>query len=269
MDKLLLELLETLEEIGRSHAEIYDPLCRDAMGDAVFHLFIAPSPHYTLPAEFGLDAEEANLRVGIALRRYVESARELAAKLGLADFHARLAAFQNGAVCTACERRRFDAFFGWSDPTCFDSSGQVVDRTTPRRSAGGNGRQSSGALALLKRGRVFRAINRHAIYVCMAVFFGLCWFSHYLARLAMEIYNRHFLAMNAKTLRAMALIDWVAAHGWLAMAYVFLVVTAVSFLQLRRRPPWTYWVTAILFSIPCFAYWVPCVFIAGKLFLRP
>lgn len=268
MDNLLLELLETLEEIGRSHAEIYDPVCRDAMGDAVFHLYITPSPSYTLPADFGLVSDEANLRVRVALRRYIESARALAAKLGLADFHARLAALQNGAVCTARERHRFDAFFGWSDPTCFDSSGQVVDGTVPRQFAVVDRRQLPGALDVLKLGPVFRAINKHAIYVCLAVFFGLCWISHYLARLAMEICNRQFLAMNAKTLRAMALIDWVATHGWLALTYVLVVVAAVSFLQIRGRPPWTYWVTAVLFCIPGFAYWVPCVFIAGKLFVR-
>jgi hypothetical protein len=114
-----------------------------------------------------------------------------------------------------------------------------------------------------------RAMNRRAIYVCMAVFFALCWLSHYLARLAMEICNRQFLVTDGKTVRAMALIDWVAAHSWLAIAYIFLVLASVAFLQIRGRPPWTYWVTALLFCIPCFAYWLPCAFITGKLFLRP
>ena len=114
---------------------------------------------------------------------------------------------------------------------------------------------------------IIRAINKHAaIYVCMAVFFALCLFSHYLARLAMEICNRRFLVMNGKTLRAMALIDWVDSHSWLAIGYAFLVVASVAFLQIRGRPPWSYWGTAALFCIPCFAYWLPCALIAGKLF---
>src|SRR5580658_6040733 len=95
MDKLLLELLEALEEIGRSHEEIYDGICRDEMGDAVFHRFVKPAPNYALPQDFGLDSDDANQRVRAALLRYVDSANELAAKLGLADFQARLAAFQN------------------------------------------------------------------------------------------------------------------------------------------------------------------------------
>ena len=268
MDELLLELLETLEDIGRSHAEIYDSVCRDAMGDAVFHKFIKPSRSYQLPAGFGLDGDDANQRVRAALGRYVESARELAARLRLAGFHARLAAFQNETVRTSHEQRRFDAFFGRSDPACFDKSGNVVDRDPASRSDTGDQGRWPGAQDRLERGVRSRARKQHAtIYVCLAMFFALCWFSHYLARLTMEVCNRQFLAMNGKTLRAMALIDWVAAHAWLALAYVFVVVAAVAFLQVRGRAPWTYWAAAVLFCIPGFAYWLPCVFIAGKLFL--
>ena len=89
------------------------------------------------------------------------------------------------------------------------------------------------------------------------------------ARRAMEICHRQFVVMNVRTLRTMALIDWVAGHWWLAMAYFVLVVAAVAFLQIRGRPAWTYWLTAALFCIPCVAYWFPCAAIAGKLFLRP
>ena len=104
MDKLLLELLETLEEIGRSHEEIFDTVCREEMGNAVFQLFIKPSPNYDLPDDFGLFSADANQRVKTALRQYSASASELATKLGIADFHARWAAFQNGDVRTALRR---------------------------------------------------------------------------------------------------------------------------------------------------------------------
>ena len=258
MDELLLELLETLEEIARSHEEIYDADCRDKMGEAVFHLFIKPSRGYELPADFGLDSDDANQRVRAALRRYVESASEIAAKSGLTGFHVRLAAFQNRDVRTYRERHQFDDFFGWSNPACFDRSGQVADLNPPNRPVAGGRRQLHGAMGSLQRGAIFRAITKHAIYACMAVFFALCWFSHYLARLAMEVCNRQFLVMNGKTLRAMALIDWVAAHWWLAVGYVFLVAASVAFLQIRGRRPWTYWATAVLFCIPGFAYWLPC-----------
>ena len=266
MEKLLLELLETLEEIGRSHEEVYDSDCRERMGDAVFYFFIAPSPSYELPRDFGLCSDDANQQVRAALSRYVESARELAARLGLADFHARLAAFQNSDVRTSRGREQFDAFFGWSNPRCFDSSGRVVNLNPSRRLNSGNRSPLCRALDSRKIGTLFRAINRHAaIYVCLAAFFGLGWIIHYLAFLKMEICNRQFVVMNDKTLRAMALIDWVSAHSRLAIVYVFSVVASIAFLQIRGRPPWAYWLAAVLFCLPCVVYCTTCAYIANKL----
>ena len=118
----------------------------------------------------------------------------------------------------------------------------------------------------MKVGTILAAINRHAaIYVCLAVFFAFCWFLHFAASLRMEICNRQFGLMNDKSLRAMALIDWVADHSWMAIAYVFLVVASIAFLQIRGRPAWSCWLTAALFCIPCIVYWLPCLYICGKL----
>jgi type II secretory pathway component PulF len=81
----------------------------------------------------------------------------------------------------------------------------------------------------------------------------------------MEICDRQFAAMNAKTKGMMALIDLVADYWWVAVAYFVLVAAAVAFLQVRGRPAWTYWLAAALFCVPCVAYWFPCAVIAGKL----
>jgi hypothetical protein len=118
----------------------------------------------------------------------------------------------------------------------------------------------------VKIGTILGAINRcAAIHVCLAVFFAFCWVTHYAAVLKMQFFNRQFALMNDKTLRAMALIDWVAANWWLAVAYAFLAVASVAFLQFRGRPRWTWRVTALVFCIPCVVYWQPCAYIAGKL----
>jgi hypothetical protein len=132
MESLLLELLEALEVIGRSHEEIYDTVCREKMGDAVFYSFIKPSPGYKLADDFGLFSDKANMQVKTALHHYVITAKTLAAELGISDFHARLAAFQNGDVCTSTGKNYFDDFFGWSNPACFDWFGNVVDANPPR-----------------------------------------------------------------------------------------------------------------------------------------
>ena len=70
--------------------------------------------------------------------------------------------------------------------------------------------------------------------------------------------------MNDETLRAMALIDWVAANSWLAIAYVVLVVAAVAF----AANPWASSVDLLadcrVLCIPCVVYWWPCIYIGGK-----
>ncbi|MGA2035641.1 MAG: hypothetical protein ABSG68_25615 [Thermoguttaceae bacterium] len=115
-------------------------------------------------------------------------------------------------------------------------------------------------------GTIFKAINKHgAIYGYLALFFAFCWFIHFAASMKMEGCNRQFALMNDRTLRAMALIDWVPTHSWLVLAYVLLVVASVAFLQVRGQRSWTYWATAVVYCIPCVVYWLPCAYIAGKL----
>jgi hypothetical protein len=151
MDKLLLELLEILEDIGQSHEELYDTVCRENMGNSVFHLFVKPSLDYTLPDDFGLHSDEANQQVKSALCRYIASANELAPTVGITDFHARLAVFQNADVRTSREKSSFDDFFGWSNPACFDWFGNVVSTNPPRRADAWVGRQLSKSLAYFSR----------------------------------------------------------------------------------------------------------------------
>ena len=118
-------------------------------------------------------------------------------------------------------------------------------------------------------------INRHAaIYVCLAVFFATCWFLHHLARLTLEMCNqnaelREWALSNDRMVKATALVDWVAAHAWLAIAYVVLVVAAVVFAQVRGHPAWTYWLTAVILCIPCVVYWWPCGCVLLNLLTTP
>ena len=119
-------------------------------------------------------------------------------------------------------------------------------------------------MASIKIDAILEAINNTVLHVCMAMFFAFCGFTHYMAVLNMEISKRQFAVMNDKTFWAMALIDWVAAHWWLAIAYVLLVVGSVAFLQFRGRPWWTSWLIAVILCIPCVVYWKACVYIVFK-----
>jgi hypothetical protein len=114
---------------------------------------------------------------------------------------------------------------------------------------------------------ILRAIGKHAnIHICLAVFFALSWLIHHLAYGRMEMCDRQFSLMNDRTLRTMALIDFVAANPWLAIGYALLAPAAVVFLQVRGRPAWTCWVAAAAFCLPWIPYWNACVYIAvGKL----
>ncbi len=117
----------------------------------------------------------------------------------------------------------------------------------------------------MKNATSFRAIARHpAIYLCLAQFFGFCWFAHYMARLKMEECHRQFSVMNDRTLQDMALIDCLSSHAWLAIGYIALIFAAVAFAQFRGHPAWTYWMTALMLCIPSLFYGAICVYIACK-----
>ena len=59
--------------------------------------------------------------------------------------------------------------------------------------------------------------------------------------------HRLVTLVNDHTVRTIArMMDWVAAHSWLAVAYFIAVVAFVTFLQIRGRPPWTHWLAALI-----------------------
>jgi len=102
------------------------------------------------------------------------------------------------------------------------------------------------------------------VYVCLALIFLLTCFTHFVAQMKLELAGQ-FILINERTLKAMALVQWVAAHPGLALAYVMLACGSIAFLQARGRPRWSWWCTALLYCIPCVIYWVPCGYVAGKL----
>ncbi len=122
----------------------------------------------------------------------------------------------------------------------------------------------------MKIGTILRAINRYgAVYACLGGSFALSWSSHCMAFEKMKADTRLVTLVNERTVRSIArLIDWVAAHSWLAVAYFIAVVAFVAFLQIRGRPPWTHWLAALSFCGPCLLYWSVCMYCATVLAAR-
>lgn len=115
----------------------------------------------------------------------------------------------------------------------------------------------------MKVGTVLRATIRHSsIHLFLAMILAASWFIHYVAFRRMEMCDRQFTSMDDETTRAMALVDLIAVNYWWAIAYSLLAFAAVAFLQIRARPPWTYWLTAVTFCAPCMMYWIACAHIA-------
>jgi hypothetical protein len=131
--KALLDLLQKLENIGEERDEIYDTVCRDKMGESIWHGFILPKEKYQLPDDFGLCTESRNEQVKIALQEYIIQANKIAEEKKM-NFHDRLNAFQDESVCTATSQKiEFDDFFGWANPEEFNDSGEWLG-IKPRKS---------------------------------------------------------------------------------------------------------------------------------------
>lgn len=106
-------------------------------------------------------------------------------------------------------------------------------------------------------------VRRIGIHVFLAMIFGSTWFIHHVAVIRMEMSDRQMWPLDDGTMRAMALVDLMESNAWWATSYAALAFGAVAFLQLRARPPWTYWLTAAMFSAPCMLYWIACARIAA------
>jgi hypothetical protein len=119
----------------------------------------------------------------------------------------------------------------------------------------------------MKIGTVLRTINKNgAVYLCMGGSLAMSWSSHCIAVEKTKAYKRQLTFTNDAALRSIAsVIDWIAANRWLAIAYIFLVVASVAFLQIRRRPPWTHWLAALCLCAPCLFYWSACAYYATAL----
>src|SRR3954468_11431534 len=62
-------LLESLEEIGEGHPELYDTDVRERLWDLVDHRIMQGDSNYPVPSDFGMFSEAANRKLHEALSR--------------------------------------------------------------------------------------------------------------------------------------------------------------------------------------------------------
>jgi hypothetical protein len=108
-------------------------------------------------------------------------------------------------------------------------------------------------------------LNRHGVSPTLAtLLLLLCVGAHILALTKMDIVNRQFPLMNARTAHNMALIDFLNGHLWFAIGFAFLFIGSLLHLELRNAPRWSVWLVFFSFAAPCIAYLMVCAYISGK-----
>jgi hypothetical protein len=127
MEVTLRLLLNRLDTIAKEHEEVGDTDVRESMSNAVFNGFLRPRSDFELPDSYAMFSEQGDQLVRQAIAEFLPAARRFAVENGLASFHDRLSAFQNGAVQSTAGSN-FDDYFGWANPDDYDASGAAVRR---------------------------------------------------------------------------------------------------------------------------------------------
>jgi hypothetical protein len=108
-------------------------------------------------------------------------------------------------------------------------------------------------------------VNRHAAVILTALLLlAICTIAHVIALAKMDIVNRQFPIMNARTEHSMALIDFSNNHWWFAGGFAFLFIGSLLFLELRNAPRWSILLAFLLLAVPCVVYLMVCSYIANK-----
>ncbi len=112
---------------------------------------------------------------------------------------------------------------------------------------------------------ILKRINRHGGSVAsLVVLFGMIAFTHWSARLRMDMASRQFAIMDDRTVREMSVIDFIHGHLWIVVAYAAVFLACLLWLEFRAAPRWTVWVTFILLALPSLAYAWACLHIGNK-----
>ena len=114
MKTTLKSLLDSLDAVSATSAEVTDTDVRERMYQAVYHGFIIQTADYALPSEFGMFQPAGNSAVRAALADFLPAARTVAHDTGLSAPQQRFEAFQDGSVLSTVGNP-YDEYFGHAD----------------------------------------------------------------------------------------------------------------------------------------------------------
>ena len=110
-----------------------------------------------------------------------------------------------------------------------------------------------------------KSINRRGGSVAsLVILLGGMAFTHWSARLRMDMANRQFAVMDDRTSREMMIIDFIHEHLWILVAYAAVFLFCLLWLEFRTAPRWAVWVSFAVFALPFLAYARACLHIGNK-----
>jgi uncharacterized membrane protein YecN with MAPEG domain len=110
-----------------------------------------------------------------------------------------------------------------------------------------------------------KRINRAGGSVAsLVVLFGIIAFTHWSARLRMDMASRQFAIMDDRTVREMSVIDFIHGNLWIVAAYIAVFLACLLWLEFRAAPRWAVWATFIVLALPVLAYTRACLHIGNK-----
>jgi len=92
-------------------------------------------------------------------------------------------------------------------------------------------------------------------------------FAHSLALVRMEVASRWFAVMDDRTVSQMGIIDFMHAHQWMAIVCGAVFLGMLLYLEFRKAPRWSVWITFCLLALPCMTYAGACLRIGNKIIL--
>jgi hypothetical protein len=105
-------VLESLEEIGDAHPELYDTDVRERLWQILEHRVVRAETDYPIPSDLGMFSDDANRKLHAVLERGLSNLLLAFEVCGLRTAEQRLHSLQNPGIKTPRHQYTYEEFFG-------------------------------------------------------------------------------------------------------------------------------------------------------------